>query len=455
MLTFLRRAVVSVDLNRGGASAVSKLLRRYTSVQSCAVAAESRPAAGSTFLAQMAEAVEQKITDDKARHEERYRQKRQQQEGKSRYNGMVKKRKWEDPPADPEAVRNFDPASRVKKRKCVIVMGYSGVNYLGMQRNPGTKTIEEELLVAMLKHNWISEEAFNQPQQIQFQRAARTDKGVSAATQVVSIKLPDNVDIDALNKDLPEQIRVFAVKRVTKGFNSKSNCDARTYTYTLPTMAFALHEDKVDKESYRVPEERLKVVEETLKLFEGTKNFHNFTSRKEFIDPSSKRFIMSFECEAPFVPEGSTVEFATLKIKGQSFMLHQIRKMVGLTLAVVRGLTPQETIVKAFEEQRYGVPTAPGLGLVLNRIHYEKYNVRYGEDGCHEALDFQKEEQQIQEFFRKHIAATIVETELKTFSMFEWLETLPLHSYEPRDENETREWKGKQKSNDEDDDDDE
>uniref|UniRef100_A0A1Q3EY57 Pseudouridylate synthase 1 homolog n=1 Tax=Culex tarsalis TaxID=7177 RepID=A0A1Q3EY57_CULTA len=400
-----------------------------------------------SFLAQMAEAVEQKIADGKSRHEDR---KRQQQ---GRYNGAVKKRKWEDPPADPDAVRNFDPASRVKKRKCIILMGYSGVNYFGMQRNPGTKTIEEELLMAMRKHDWISEDAFKQPQQIQFQRAARTDKGVSAATQVVSIKLPEKVDIEALNKDLPEQIRVFAVKRVTKGFNSKSNCDARTYTYTLPTVAFAPHDEQVTVETYRAPEDRIAKVNETLKLFEGTKNFHNFTSRKEFIDPSVKRFIMSFECEPPFIPDGTTVEFATIKIKGQSFMLHQIRKMVGLTLAVVRGLAPPETITKAFEETRYGIPTAPGLGLVLSRIHYEKYNVRYGADGCHETLDFEQEQDQIQSFFREHIASTIVQTELGQRSMVEWLETLPLHSYEPREEGE--EWKGKRKAEADDDDDDE
>lgn len=398
-----------------------------------------------TFLAQMAEAVEQKIAENQERGLERHRQKRQIAEPKSRYNGIVKKRKWEDPPSDPEAVKDFDPATRVKKRKCIILLGYSGVDYLGMQRNPGTKTIEEDLLAAMLKHAWISDEAFKQPQQIQFQRAARTDKGVSAATQVVSLKLPENLDLDALNADLPQQIRVFAVKRVTKGFNSKSNCDARTYTYTLPTVAFALNDEKVDIESYRLSEERLKTVTETLKLFEGTKNFHNFTSRKEFIDPSAKRFIMSFECEPPFVPDGTTVEFATIKIKGQSFMLHQIRKMVGLTLAVVRALTPPETIMKAFEEVRYGVPTAPGLGLVLNRIHYEKYNVRYGHDGCHEVLDFQKENDQIQEFFQKHIAATIVKTELTSNSMVEWLETLPLHSYEPRSDNESREQNDKRK----------
>ncbi|XP_055547115.1 pseudouridylate synthase 1 homolog [Wyeomyia smithii] len=435
MLNFARRAVLLV---RSTSSAGRINQNRCLSVPS--------PRAV-TFLAQMAEAVEQKISENKERGEERHRQKRQQYEApKSRYNGIVKKRKWEDPPSDPEAVKDFDPSTRVKKRKCIILLGYSGVDYLGMQRNPGTKTIEEDLLTTMLKHGWISDEAFKQPQQIQFQRAARTDKGVSAATQVVSLKLPEKLDLDALNADLPQQIRVFAVKRVTKGFNSKSNCDARTYTYTLPTIAFALNDEKVDIETYRLTEERLRTVNETLKLFEGTKNFHNFTSRKEFIDPSAKRFIMSFECEAPFVPNETTVEFATIKIKGQSFMLHQIRKMVGLTLAVVRGLTPSETIVKAFEEVRYGVPTAPGLGLVLSRIHYEKYNARYGQDGCHEVLDFHKEDEQIQEFFKKHIASTIVKTELTSNSMVEWLETLPLHSYEPRNENEPREYNGKQKS---------
>lgn len=37
-------------------------------------------------------------------------------------------------------------------------------------------------------------------------------------------------------------------------------------------------------------------------------------------------------------------EFAAIRVKGQSFMLHQIRKMVGMTIAVVRGLASKETI---------------------------------------------------------------------------------------------------------------
>jgi tRNA pseudouridine38-40 synthase len=71
----------------------------------------------------------------------------------------------------------------------LILLSYSGVNYTGMQRNPDVPTIEEELLKAMLKNQWISEEGYKTPQQAFFQRAARTDKGVSACRQVVSVKL--------------------------------------------------------------------------------------------------------------------------------------------------------------------------------------------------------------------------------------------------------------------------
>lgn len=51
------------------------------------------------------------------------------------------------------------------------------------------RTIEEELFKALLKTNYINEESYNQIQFIGFQRAARTDKGVSAVRQVVSLKM--------------------------------------------------------------------------------------------------------------------------------------------------------------------------------------------------------------------------------------------------------------------------
>lgn len=84
----------------------------------------------------------------------------------------------------------------------------------------------------------------------------------------------------ALNADLPDDIRLFGIERVTKGFNSKDQCNARTYTYTMPSIAFADYNDKTEYENFRLNPERLKKAQEVLQMFEGTKNFHNFTSRK-------------------------------------------------------------------------------------------------------------------------------------------------------------------------------
>lgn len=109
---------------------------------------------------------------------------------KVKYDGRCKKRKWQFNRRDDNVKREkVNPEDRVKKRKFLLVLGYAGANYVGMQRNPDVNTIEEELLKAMLKNNLITEDVFQQPQYVHFQRAARTDKGVSAARQCISLKL--------------------------------------------------------------------------------------------------------------------------------------------------------------------------------------------------------------------------------------------------------------------------
>ena len=49
--------------------------------------------------------------------------------------------------------------------------------------------------------------------------------------------------------------------------------------------------------------------------------------RRKFEDPSAKRYIMSFVAGDPFLVQD--VEFITLTVEGQGFMVHQIRKMIG------------------------------------------------------------------------------------------------------------------------------
>jgi len=118
---------------------------------------------------------------------------------------------------------------------------------------------------------------------------------------------------------------------------------------------------------------------------------------------------MSFECCEPFVIDG--LEMVALKVKGQSFMLHQIRKMVGTAIAIVRGLTGPETITRAWTDARLDLPIAPGVGLVLEDVHYDRYNSKFGQDGMHERLLWDEVQPQIDEFRRKYIDSIIIDTE--------------------------------------------
>lgn len=75
--------------------------------------------------------------------------------------------------------------------------------------------------------------------------------------------------------------------------------------------------------------------------------------------------------------------------------------VAGMVIAVSRGLVYKTDIQKSFESQRVGdvhaitsrsdgsiqmdVPRAPGLGLLLERLHYENYDRKYAR--THHPLD--------------------------------------------------------------------
>ena len=80
---------------------------------------------------------------------------------------------------------------------------------------------------------------------------------------------------------------------------------------------------------------------------------------------------------------------------------------------------------------RIDVPRAPGLGLMLDEIHYEKYNKRFANDGIHEALDWQDVEDQVESFKEDLIFQDMIQGE-KEHSMFQWLKCLPMHTFTQR-----------------------
>uniref|UniRef100_A0A8C6ZIW3 Pseudouridine synthase 1 n=1 Tax=Nothoprocta perdicaria TaxID=30464 RepID=A0A8C6ZIW3_NOTPE len=80
------------------------------------------------------------------------------------------------PPAGSDAE---EQAKKWPKRKIVLLMAYSGKGYHGMQRNVGSsqfKTIEDDLVSALVQSGCIPENHGEDMKKMSFQRCARTDK---------------------------------------------------------------------------------------------------------------------------------------------------------------------------------------------------------------------------------------------------------------------------------------
>lgn len=324
-----------------------------------------------------------------------------------------------------------DKPKRIPKRKFALLMGFSGSGYYGMQINKEFPTIELDLFRALRKLGVINAEEAVTPGLFDFQRAARTDKGVSAVKQVCSLKIaePESISdfILKLNEELPEKIRVFNLIRATKGFDAKNACSHRTYAYMCPSFAFA-HVDEVTSEAFRMPADRLKEIDDILSIYCGTHNFFNFTSNREHTDNSCQRYIMDCHC-VPNLYVADEIEFVTIIVRGQSFMLHQIRKMIGLCIGIVRGLCDKMLIQKAWESnKRFDIPKAPGLGLLLEEVHYDHYNKRY--EKTHAPMCWKSMEDEVERFRRDSILPVIVKGEKVDRSMFNWLQTLSLHTFD-------------------------
>lgn len=172
-----------------------------------------------------------------------------------------------DAPTPASATDDGSQVRRWEKRRCALLLGFVGTGYHGFQNNPDVPTIEGKLENAlnelgMLGPNYegrlgtvcahrrdttATADAMHTLghtrclPQLQWSRSARTDKGVHAAGQVVSLLFhhPPGKSYeemtDMINEKLPADIRVYTIQRVTKSFNAKNHCELRQYEYILPT----------------------------------------------------------------------------------------------------------------------------------------------------------------------------------------------------------------------------
>jgi tRNA pseudouridine38-40 synthase len=166
------------------------------------------------------------------------------------------------------------------------------------------------------------------------------------------------------------------------------------------------------KKAYRISASRRQRVQEALDCYIGTRNFHNYTIQKSFSDPSAKRVIRSFKVGADPIIINNT-EWLSLKVHGQSFMMHQIRKMVAMAALVVRCGTSNDLIRQSYGPANISIPKAPGLGLLLERPVFDSYNERAVREYSRGKIDFDKYQKEMDGFKQREIYDRIFREEEK------------------------------------------
>lgn len=193
----------------------------------------------------------------------------------------------------------------------------------------------------------------------------------------------------------------------------------------MPTIALSEYTDLTKLQDYRVTPNRLQLASEIFSLYVGERNYHNYTSKKKFYDPLVQRRIISIEISEPFIQ--SDIEFCRVLIEGQSFILHQIRKIIATTLATLRNIIDHDYIHRSFTAEKLNLPLAPGLGLMLERLHFTQYASLYPNN---DPLDFVEFNNAVEEFRKAHIDPIIIEKEINENAMANWLEILAVHTYD-------------------------
>ncbi|KAL8211519.1 hypothetical protein R6Q57_005961 [Mikania cordata] len=185
-------------------------------------------------------------------------------------------------------------------------------------------------------------------------------------------------------------------------------------------------EKVVKKNVFCYGEEERQRFNKLLKQYEGTHNFHNFTTRTKAADPSANRYILSFHANTTVTVDG--IEFVKCEVVGQSFMLHQIRKMIGVAVAIMRNCAPESLIETALQQDvRINVPTAPEVGLYLDECFFTSYNQKWRD--THEEVSMKAYADEAEEFKLKHIYSHIASTERKEGAVAVWLHSLNHRSF--------------------------
>jgi tRNA pseudouridine38-40 synthase len=197
--------------------------------------------------------------------------------------------------------------------------------------------------------------------------ASRTDAGVHALRQVVSLATEARLDpptiARALNANLPVDVRVVAACEAAADFDARRAAEGKHYAYVIDTGAVA--SPLLRRYAWHVPVPvDVTAMREALVALRGAHDFSAFCAA-----PGRDAMPVCRVRAIHVVPRRARL---VIVISADRFLHHMVRNIVGSAVAVgTRGHPPGWLAdVLASKDRRQAGRTAPAHGLFLVRVLY-------------------------------------------------------------------------------------
>src|SRR5216110_1304238 len=251
-------------------------------------------------------------------------------------------------------------------RNLKLILAYDGSDFCGWQVQPDAESVQGTLASAIGR---ITAE------KVLPQGSGRTDAGVHALAQVASFTTESPIPaanlVKALNDMLPPSIRVLEANEAPDGFHARHSARAKTYRYRIyggaicpPFLArYVWH--------YPYPLDEVAMCA-AASLIEGEHDFTSFSAVDperglEGDQPSNVRRVFS----STWRRDGDEFIY---EVRGNGFLHHMVRNLVGTFLLVGKGTLEPEDVIKILRAKNRSVAgaTAPGSGLCLVSVEYNE-----------------------------------------------------------------------------------
>jgi len=248
-------------------------------------------------------------------------------------------------------------------KRVLLEISYDGTNYGGFQIQKNAASIEGTLAEKLTQLTGEAHKIIG---------GSRTDAGVHARQNIAVFDTDSRIPADkfclALNRYLPEDIRVINSYEVPPFFHPRKRDTTKVYKYrfynskTCPATLRAFYYHVHAPLNY----EKMRVA---ASYFVGT---HDFTSFSNIHTPVKDK-VRTLSRVAIVDEDTSDPAMKSVLIEGDGFLYNMVRIIAGTLITVGKGgfePADMKRIFSARDRERAG-PTAPAKGLILWEYRFE------------------------------------------------------------------------------------